>query len=70
MDIENGILIQDPNQLLKDKFEDERKYILEHTKRISRYTEIDNVDSIPECYKAYLKRFYRFKLHLLIKNII
>lgn len=70
MDIENGILIQDPNQLLRNEFEAEREFLLQHTKRIERYTDIENVESIPECYKAYLKKFYRFKLHLLIKNII
>ena len=70
MDIENGILIQDPNHLLQDQFEDERQFLLQHTKRIMRFSDIDSVDGIPDCYKTYLKKFYRFKLHLLIKNII
>ena len=70
LDIENGIVLQDPQRLMKDKFEHEINYILDHTTRISHWTEIEKFDDFPERVKNYMKKIMRLKLHMLIKRII
>lgn len=70
MDIENGLLVKDPHKLLRESFAGELNNILTNTKRISNWQEIEDFSQYPERIQNYLRKIYRFKLHLLIKRII
>jgi CDP-diacylglycerol---serine O-phosphatidyltransferase len=48
LDLENGLLIQDQKQLLKQKFESENAMILEHTQRISHFSQIETLKDYPD----------------------
>ncbi len=70
LDIENGLIVKDPHKLLKNSFEKERLHILSNTQRINNWQEIEDFNQYPERIQNYLRKIYRFKIHLLIKRII
>ncbi len=70
LDFENGILLKDPNHLLKEPFQQELNEILKHASPITHWTNLDKFEDFPERIQKYLKKIFRLKLHLLIKRII
>ncbi len=70
LDAENGLLVQDKYQLLKEKVAQELANIRQHTTVLSHYTELQDMDDYPEPVQRLLKRFARVKADKLIKLIL
>jgi len=70
LDIENGILIQDPQQKLLEKFDCELKQILKNTTRVNHFDEIElPKDYRPEARKL-LKLAKRAKLDSILNRLL
>ena len=67
---ENGILINDPEGLLNDKFRAEIEEIEKHTTVLRSYTELDEFSKYPEEVQKLIRRLGRFKMDLLVKKLI
>lgn len=70
LDIENGIIISDPNRKLAEKFDSERRHLLEKTTVIKHFTDIEAFEEVPERFRNYLKKYYRYKLHIVVKKMV
>ncbi len=70
LDLENGLLLQDPTGLLVGPFAEERQQILEHTRRLNHFTELERLVDYPEAVRRLLVRLQRFKAHLLLKQLL
>ncbi len=70
LDLENGLLLQDPEQLLQPQFDAERQNILLHTTRLDHFTELERIEEYPEQVRRLLTRLQRFKAHILLKQIL
>ena len=70
LDIENGVLIQDPKQQLKDKFSKELIQIQKHCTRINHFDEIDSLDDYPIEAKKLLKTVKRAKLDSILNRLL
>ncbi|BDY04917.1 CDP-diacylglycerol--serine O-phosphatidyltransferase [Ferrimonas sp. YFM] len=70
LDLENGLLIQDPKEELRDAFTREREAILTHTTRVNSYDALESLDSYPDPVKKLLKRLRRVRADLLLKRIL
>ncbi|MBY5920378.1 CDP-diacylglycerol--serine O-phosphatidyltransferase [Ferrimonas balearica] len=70
LDLENGLLITDPEARLKDRFDEERACILEHTKRVENFQDLESVDDYPTPVAKLLKRLNRVKADLLLKRLL
>jgi len=70
LDLENGLLIDDPNQQLAGQMNEELSNILEHTRQIDSYKNIDDIASYPDKVKQIISRLRRLKADKIIKGII
>ena len=70
LDLENGLLLQDPEKLLLERFGAERQNILAHAKRLHHFTELERIEQYPEQVRRLLTRLQRFRAHLLLKQIL
>ncbi len=70
LDLEHGFLVRDPHQLLKPKFDAEKENILQHTTRLSHFSELEELPDYPDAVKRLLTRIQRFKAHILLKQIL
>ncbi len=70
LDIENGLLIDDPEQALKALLDKELAEILTHTLQITDPKQIQGLDDYPEHVKKLLLRLRRIKADKLVKGII
>lgn len=70
LDLENGLLIQDQCQHLKDKFEQEFSYILQHTQLICTYKQIEQLEDYPLAVQKLIKRVLRIKADRILKQIL
>ncbi len=70
LDIENGLLIDDPEQALKALLDKELAEILTHTVQITDPKQIQGLDDYPEHVKKLLLRLRRIKVDKLVKGII
>lgn len=70
LDLENGLLVKDAQHLLAERFERERENILQHTQRVTRFDQVEQIDDYPEQVRRLLARIHRVKAHLLLKRII
>ncbi len=70
LDIENGVLIQDPQQRLIKKFDDELKQIMKHCNRINHFDEIDTPDDYPQEARKLLKSVKRAKLDSILNRLL
>ncbi len=70
LDIENGVLIQDPAKQLKNKFDSELQQVMKHCTRINHFDEIEK----PECYRKeaqkLLKLTKRAKLDSILNRLL
>ncbi len=70
LDLENGLLLQDPSGQLVAPFAEERQQILEHTRRLNHFSELERLVDYPEAVRRLLVRLQRFKAHLLLKQLL
>jgi len=70
LDLENGLLIEDPQQQLQKMMTEELDNILVHTRLITHYREIDNINTYPSKVKQLISRLKRIKADKIIKGII
>lgn len=70
LDLENGLLVEDRQGVLGDRFARERENILQHTRRITRFDEVEQMGDYPEQVRRLLARIHRVKAHLLLKRIL
>lgn len=70
LDIENGLLIDDPKQQLKALLEKELQEILQHTRKITAASDIQGVNDYPDHVKKLLVRMRRVKADNLVKGLI
>ncbi|MDQ7050699.1 MAG: CDP-diacylglycerol--serine O-phosphatidyltransferase [Enterobacterales bacterium] len=70
LDIENGVLIQDPQQQLADKFNQELGNILSHCSQVKHFEEIETIEQYrPEASKL-LKSVKRAKLDSILNRLL
>jgi len=70
LDMENGILINDSDELLKEQFENEFQLIMEDCYKIITTESIDTMDDYPTKVKTYIKNIYRTKADKLMKKLM
>ncbi|MUK51410.1 CDP-diacylglycerol--serine O-phosphatidyltransferase [Aliivibrio fischeri] len=70
LDLENGLLLQDPEQLLVNTKQAELDVILEHTQLIGSYKQVDKLDSYPVEVKKLIKRIKRIKADHILNQIL
>jgi CDP-diacylglycerol--serine O-phosphatidyltransferase len=70
LDIENGLIIQDEQQQLKQQFEQEHQQILTHTRRITHFSEIETIADYPEDASKLMKSVKRAKLDSILNRLL
>ncbi|MDD9180698.1 MULTISPECIES: CDP-diacylglycerol--serine O-phosphatidyltransferase [Aliivibrio] len=70
LDLENGLLLQDPEQLLVETKQAELDVILEHTQLIGSYKQVDKLNSYPAEVKRLIKRIKRIKADHILNQIL
>lgn len=70
LDLENGLLVHDEQQLLKDKFVEEQQRLLVHGHKLSHYRALDTLQQYPAPVKKILNRIRRLKADLLLRRIL
>lgn len=70
LDLENGLLLQDPEQLLLSEKQAELEVILKHTQLIATYKQVDKLDSYPLEVKRLIKRIKRIKADHILNQIL
>lgn len=69
-DLENGLVIYDPNKNLYQQNQQEFEKILEHTQQLKHYTELESVNSYPTKVQRLIKRFMRLRADRLINQLL
>ncbi|MGB5446922.1 MAG: CDP-diacylglycerol--serine O-phosphatidyltransferase [Psychromonas sp.] len=70
LDIENALLLDDPQQEIKPLLDRELAIILENTQKIEHFDEIQSIADYPEHVQKLLIRMRRFKADRLVKTLI
>ncbi len=70
LDIENGVLIQDPKQLLVDKFDAELKNIMQHCSEVKHFEQIETLDDYRPEAKKLLISVKRAKLDSILNRLL
>ena len=70
LDLENGLIIHDPNHLLKEKFMHEQQYLLKHTTKITSENCLEDFESYPDEVKRILRKVKRLKASIFIKQLL
>lgn len=70
LDLENGLLLQDPEHKLQAAFEAEKANILQHCRRLGHFTEIEQLSDYPEPVQRLLKRVQRTQANVLLKRLL
>lgn len=70
LDMENGILINDSDKLLKEQFKNELQFIMADCYKIITTESIDAIDDYPPKVKSYIKNIYRTKADKLMKKLM
>lgn len=70
LDVENGLLIDDPKQQLKVILDKETEHVLSNTQLISDPNQIQDIDDYPVHVKKILLRMRRTKADKIVKGII
>ena len=70
LDLENGLLLDDPKGLLMPTFEQEWAGLLKNTQLISHYNEIDSMKTYPEKPRNLLKRLRMVQIDRLLKRFL
>ena len=70
LDIENGILIQDPEQKLENKFAVEFEQIMQNCSRVKHFDEIETLEDYRPEAKKLLKKVKRAKLDSILNRLL
>ncbi|WP_417760679.1 CDP-diacylglycerol--serine O-phosphatidyltransferase [Shewanella sp.] len=70
LDLENGLLVHDEQQQLKEKFVDEQQRLLVHGHKLNHYRALDTLQQYPAPVKKILNRIRRLKADLLLRRIL
>lgn len=70
LDLENGLLVHDPNHLLQEKFMHEKQYILQYTRRVMSPDDLESFENYPEQVQKILNKVRRFRASFLLKKIL
>ena len=70
LDLENGLVIHDPNHLMQEKFMHEKRYILRHTMEVKQPTDLESFDSYPEQVQKILKKVRRLRASFILKKLL
>ena len=70
LDIENGILIEDPQQSIMQAIDNEKQEILKHCRRLTGPNDLETVENYPQTVKKLLGQAKRVKVDFIIKRFI
>ncbi|EMU9122219.1 CDP-diacylglycerol--serine O-phosphatidyltransferase [Providencia stuartii] len=70
LDLENAVLIHDPNQEMQEQRQHELDCIRTHTKIVSHYRELDSIQTYPIKVKKLIRRLRRIRVDRLISRIL
>lgn len=70
LDLENGLLIEDANGLLEQRFDTEHAHILEHTERIADFRGIEDISTYPKNIRRYIKRARTVRAEQLLRRLL
>ena len=70
LDLENGILIQDPEQELLTKFDTELELVMANCTKINHFDEIDNPAEYPAEARKFLKNMKRTRIDRLLNQFL
>jgi CDP-diacylglycerol--serine O-phosphatidyltransferase len=70
LDLENGLLIHDPNRLLSDQHLAELERVLKYTQRLSSHEAIEPVEAYPPAVQRLIKRLARVRADRLINQVL
>lgn len=70
LDIENGVLLQDPTQKLLREFDQERSEIMRHCTRLNHYDDLETPDDYREEARKLLKSVKRAKLDSILNRLL
>lgn len=70
LDLENGLLLDDPKQSIKHLVDQELSVILKNTTRITNHEQIERIDTYPAQVKKLLLRMRRVKFDKIIKSLL
>ncbi len=70
LDLENGLLIQDPHQLLAEKFQREADTLLTNTTAIRSYKDIENIKHYPQEVRKLLRKIVPTRADKILKRIL
>ncbi|WP_336511591.1 CDP-diacylglycerol--serine O-phosphatidyltransferase [Candidatus Accumulibacter phosphatis] len=70
LDLENGLLIHDPQHCLREQHEAELARILAHAQRLAHHRALDAVDSYPAPVQRLLKRLARTRTDHLVNQLL
>lgn len=70
LDLENAVLIHDPELLLHEQHQQELACIRAHTTRIASYTELESIAQYPVKVRKLIRRLRRIRIDRLISRIL
>lgn len=70
MDLENGLLVRDPQGLLARQHLAELERVLAHTRRVAHSTDLERIDDYPAPVRRFLKRLARTRLDRLMNQVL
>ncbi|NII09578.1 CDP-diacylglycerol--serine O-phosphatidyltransferase [Oleiagrimonas sp. C23AA] len=70
LDLENGLLIRDPHQLLRERHQAEWERLRQHATRLVDTHDLQNPRSYPPSARKLLKRIRRFRFHHLLNRLL
>lgn len=70
LDLENGLVVHDPNHLLQEKFMHEKQYILRDTIKIMRPEDLQTIEDYPEQVRKILKQVKRLRALVILKRLL
>ncbi len=70
LDLENGIIVSDPNHHLQEKFIHEQQYLLRQTTRITSEDDLESIDNYPPEVVKILKKVKRLRASIFIRQLL
>jgi len=70
LDLENGLLIKDPQKRLEAKFSAEFENIFQHTQRVASCSQLETLQNYPSKIQRLLKKVVRTRMDRLLKRIL
>ncbi|OBT12026.1 phosphatidylserine synthase [Vibrio sp. UCD-FRSSP16_10] len=70
LDLENALLVRDPEALLEAQFQQEFENILKDTQRIGSYKHIEKIEDYPEPVQKLLRKITRVKADRVLKQLL